>query len=126
MAVVKEKLNTSSKTKKQTSWCWQLIVPILIGIFYFYYESIKSMDNKRLENVLNALLIQEKSVNISTDLPVAIGFGSCLDLLVDGIALMNALNKEPPKQKKYHQKIKTLNELSEMFAFFFSQGAAVE
>ncbi|XP_065660711.1 ADP-dependent glucokinase [Hydra vulgaris] len=119
-----EKINTSADNKKSKSWLWQILGPVLIGIVYFCYN--KNLEYKRLKNVLNALLLQEKSVNISTELPVAIGFGSCLDLLVDGVSLMNAITQKPPKEKKYHEKIKNLDELSEMFALFFSQGAAVE
>lgn len=93
---------------------------------YLIYHKTPQGEAKRLENVLLRLLAEEQAANVSRDLVIAVGFGSCLDLLVDGIPLMKALDIKPPSKAKYHEDISTLQELSEMFAFFLEQGAAVE
>lgn len=98
----------------------------VLSYLYLIYHKTPQGEAKRLENVLLRLLAEEQAANVSTDLVIAVGFGSCLDLLVDGIPLMKALDIKPPSKAKYHEDISTLQELSEMFAFFLEQGAAVE
>ena len=97
-----------------------------IAAFYSYKHNTSNSEERRIENVLAGLLLEERSVNMSTDLPIAVGFGSCLDLLVDGKPLMDALGLKPPAVPKYHETIKTLDDVAEMFALFFSNGAAAE
>ena len=75
---------------------------------------------------LVCLLKKKAGGELSTDLPIAVGFGSCLDILVNGIPLMDVLGIEPPKVAKYHESMQSIDDIAEMFAFFLSEGAAAE
>jgi len=103
-----------------------LFIGILISSLTYFYFQKPDLERKRVANVLSGLLLEERSVNASTSLPIAVGFGSCLDLFVDGIPLMKALGIAPPKQPRYHEKMETLEQVGEMFALYLSEGAAVE
>ena len=110
-----------------TAWVKNVLFVIIVGVLaYIYFEKPVSDEKNRLENVLAGLLAEERSVNLSTNLPIAVGFGSCLDILVDGIPLMNSLGVPPPSEPKYHENIETIDQVAEMFAFYLSKGAAAE
>ena len=111
---------------------------------YYYYNRFLNAEKFRIKNVLAGLQAEEKSVTLSTEKPVAIGFGastkrsthepnpvaigfgSCVDLFVDALPFVNSLGLKPPKKAKYHQTIETFEQFSEMFAFYLSNGAAAE
>lgn len=93
---------------------------------YYYYNNHLNAERQRVNNVLKGLLLEEQRVNLSTEKPVAVGFGSCVDIFTDGIPLVKALGLEPPKEAKYHNNIETLQDVAEMFALFLSNGAASE
>lgn len=114
-------------TSSLTAWAKNILFVIVVGaLAYIYFEKPVRDEKNRLENVLAGLLAEERSVNLSTNLPIAVGFGSCLDILVDGIPLMNALGVPPPSEPKYHENIDTIDQVAEMFAFYLSKGAAAE
>ena len=100
---------------------------ISFAIFgYYYYNNYLNTERQRVNNVLKGLLLEEQRVNLSTEKPVAVGFGSCVDIFTHGIPLVNALGIKPPAEAKYHNNIETLQDVAEMFAFFLSNGAAAE
>ena len=104
-----------------------IFLAISFGIFgYYYYNNYLNTERQRVNNVLRGLLLEEQRVNLSTEKAVAVGFGSCVDLFVDGIPLVNALGLKPPAEAKYHHNIQSLEDVAEMFAFFLSNGAAAE
>ena len=102
------------------------VLLVIVAITAAYFGVRFTNKSSRVENVLAGLLKEERSVNFSTDTKIAVGFGSCLDLFVDGIPLMDALGLKPPDEAKYHDPITNLQELAETFAFFLSNGAAAE
>merc|ERR1712168_238423 len=57
---------------------------------------------------------------------VAVGFGSCADIFENGIPLFERLDIRPPKKEKHHDVIDDSKELTEVFSYFFEQGAAGE
>ncbi|MEE6474931.1 hypothetical protein FKM82_010543 [Ascaphus truei] len=54
------------------------------------------------------------------------GFGGCLDILVDSVALLHEAGIKPNYNPFHHNFIETENELAESFAYFFPPGAASE
>ena len=102
-----------------------VVVSFGMAIFY-YYHSFLNLDRQRVNNVLAALLTEERNLNLSTEKAVAVGFGSCVDIFVNGLPLVNALGLKPPPEPKYHHNIKSLQDVAEMFALFLSNGAAAE
>lgn len=82
----------------------------------------------KLDGTLNAMLDVEKSLKINTDARIAIGYGSCIDVVVPAVDVLPSL---PPsklnKEQFAHPRIITNQEqLLESFAYFFTHGAAAE
>ena len=100
-------------------------LPLLIAIIVYIYTKNKR-ENDYLDRVLTGLLEGERSVNISEDIRVAVGFGSCMDIIVDGLALFEKLGFQPPDQASHHHMIGNELQLKETFAYFMREGAAAE
>lgn len=54
------------------------------------------------------------------------GFGGCVDLLVDGVSLLNKIGLPATAQPLHHNYIENEVQLAESFAYFFAPGAAAE
>lgn len=59
-------------------------------------------------------------------LSVSAGFGGCVDLIVDGVSLLNKIGLPPTDQPLHHDYIENTEQLAESFAYFFAPGAAAE
>ena len=108
------------------SWVhFSAFLPLLLAITaYFYISNKNNLDF--LQRVANGLLNEESNVNVSKDLKVAVGFGSCMDLIVDGIPLLKKLKIKPPTQPTHHDSIGNEKDLAEVFTYFMREGAAAE
>ncbi|KAK7913358.1 hypothetical protein WMY93_013569 [Mugilogobius chulae] len=82
----------------------------------------------RLDTVLSSLLRAERKVGINNVArpKVAIGFGGCADLLVDGVSLLNKIGLIPSDQPLHHDYLENTEQLAQSFAYFFAPGAAAE
>ncbi|XP_034415219.1 ADP-dependent glucokinase [Cyclopterus lumpus] len=82
----------------------------------------------RLDTVLSSLLRAEGKVGMDNVAKpkVAIGFGGCVDLIVDGVTLLNKIGLPPTDQPLHHDYIENEVQLAESFAYFFAPGAAAE
>lgn len=54
------------------------------------------------------------------------GFGGCVDLIVDGVTLLNKMGLTPAAQPHHHDYIENQAQLAQSFAYFFAPGAAAE
>lgn len=54
------------------------------------------------------------------------GFGGCVDLIVDGVMLLNKIGLTPANQPHHHDYIENEVQLAQSFAYFFAPGAAAE
>ncbi|KAM9317452.1 ADP-dependent glucokinase-like [Gastrophryne carolinensis] len=83
---------------------------------------------ERLDTVLTSLLRAEQKVGLDAERPprIAIGFGGCLDIIVDGVELMKEAAIEPSYNPIHHNFIESETQLAESFAYFFPPGAASE
>lgn len=62
-----------------------------------------------------------------TWLSVAVsGFGGCVDIVVDGVSLLDKAGVLPTDQPLHHDIIKNGEQLAQSFAYFFPPGAASE
>jgi len=77
-----------------------------------------------MDNVLQSLLIQEKSVDAKQQVKIAVGYGACKDLFVDAKNVIG--NLRPKGSLKNFNEINSMDELLEMFGYFFEHGAAAE
>lgn len=82
----------------------------------------------RLDAVLSSLLRAERKAGMSgvARPRVAIGFGGCVDLIVDGVSLLNKIGLPPTEQPLHHDYIESAEQLAQSFAYFFAPGAAAE
>ncbi|XP_028837131.1 ADP-dependent glucokinase isoform X2 [Denticeps clupeoides] len=56
----------------------------------------------------------------------AAGFGGCVDIIVDGVTLLNKIGLPPTEQPLHHDIIENAEQLAQSFAYFFAPGAASE
>lgn len=84
--------------------------------------------DERLDTVLTSLLRAESKVGINNIARprVAIGFGGCVDIIVDGVTLLNKIGLQPTDQPIHHDYIENAEQLAQSFAYFFAPGAASE
>lgn len=78
----------------------------------------------RPDSVLRGLLSLESSVPIRTDSSIAIGLGACTDLVVESLEIFNKF--AAPSSPRPHLEIETMQDLLELFAYYFKHGAASE
>lgn len=106
------------------------ILSLTILLLAFVYKRINVSDDEylkaQLDTVLKGLLRAEKKVDLDPETRVAVGFGSCLDLIADGLAVLKNVGATPPDRPKHVNEIRSLEEFEEIFAYFFRHGAAAE
>jgi ADP-dependent glucokinase len=105
-----------------------VVVPILVGLLaYFYPRNYNYEDdmNERLQQVLSGLLRAEKRI-AQPNAKIAVGFGGCKDMFVDGLALLDVLKYAAPEIPEHFESVDTQEELTKMMAYFFQHGAAAE
>ena len=95
----------------------------LAAVFYLKFN-VKFVADR--SHVLSGLLRAEKTIELSTNSTIAVGFGSCLDLKTNAIPMMNIMRIHPPIHPKYHEHIRSKKELADMLAFYLVEGAAAE
>lgn len=79
--------------------------------------------------ILDGLLRQElrHGVRQGAFPRVAVGFGSCKDVVaLDGVLVLERAGLSPPSAPHHHGKLSTADEVSETFAYFIRHGAAAE
>lgn len=89
----------------------------------YFDKSGRSSD--RINHILSGLLRAEEKISLPRT-RVALGFGGCEDLIVDGMSFFEKFNLEAPEQPKHHDFVANRDELSQLFGYFFQHGAAAE
>lgn len=79
-----------------------------------------------LDRILHGLLKEEEFPPKHHPRKVAIGFGSCVDVVTGGVELFERLGIAAPEESFHNQVISSDQELAETFAFFFERGSASE
>ena len=106
------------------------ILSLTILLLAFVYKRHGDTDGDELKaqlnTVLNGLLRAEQKVGLDPETRVAVGFGSCLDLIADGLSVLDRVGAEPPVRPRHVNEISSLTEFEEIFAYFFRHGAAAE
>ena len=99
----------------------------LIVLLIAYWYDWRQVDDllTRIELTHESLLQIEDSVSVNPKTKIAIGFGSCVDLIAQTKDVL--INRyPPPKVANNYDVIQTRDELLEAFAYFFQFGAAAE
>ncbi|XP_042261873.1 ADP-dependent glucokinase [Thunnus albacares] len=105
------------------------VVSLFVVLLAFWFRSPQNgVLDDRLDTVLSSLLRAERKVGMNdvTRPKVAVGFGGCVDLIVDGVSLLNKIGLPPTDQPLHHDYIENAEQLAQSFAYFFAPGAAAE
>ena len=101
-------------------------VTILIVLAAIYSPFWKKAFRADLKSVLDGLLYQERRYEVNKASRVAVGFGSCLDIVTRGVEMMNFAGITSPSHPEHYDTISNTVELARTFAYFFQNGAAAE
>jgi ADP-dependent glucokinase len=96
--------------------------PYLSPLFSFQVDERGGM----LKKILESLLEVEKKHPLRKKPRVAVGYGGCLDVVVDARDVFNFSSRDPPRKPRHHHSIKSWEALEEVFLYFFDHGAAGE
>ncbi|KPP59705.1 ADP-dependent glucokinase-like, partial [Scleropages formosus] len=101
---------------------------VVVLVAYWLRPPVHGPLDVRLDNVLSSLLRAERKAGVDhvARPRVAIGFGGCVDITVDGVMLLNKIGLQPSGQPVHHNYIENAQQLVESFAYFFPPGAASE
>ncbi|KAM9860455.1 ADP-dependent glucokinase [Aulostomus maculatus] len=105
------------------------VVSLFVVLLAIWFRSPdNTMLDDRLDTVLSSLLRAERKVGMNNVArpKVAVGFGGCVDLIVDGVSLLNKISLPPAEQPLHHDYIENAEQLAQSFAYFFAPGAAAE
>lgn len=105
------------------------LVSVFVVFLAFWFRSPqRTILDDRLDTVLSSLLRAERKVGMNDVArpKVAIGFGGCADLSVDGVSLLNKIGIIPTDQPLHHDYLENTEQLAQSFAYFFAPGAAAE
>lgn len=104
-------------------------VSLFVVLLAFWFRSPQNAGlDDRLDTVLSSLLRAESKVFVDNVARprVAVGFGGCVDLIVDGVSLLKKINLPSTDQPLHHDYIENAEQLAQSFAYFFAPGAAAE
>ncbi|XP_018522449.1 ADP-dependent glucokinase [Lates calcarifer] len=105
------------------------VVSLFVVLLAVWFRSPQNeVLDDRLDTVLSSLLRAERKVGMNNVARprVAVGFGGCVDLIVDGVSLLNKIGLPPTDQPLHHDYIENAEQLAQSFAYFFAPGAAAE
>lgn len=108
---------------------WTVSISTLLSalvIFYavYYRRQTDEVLRQRLQLILDGLLKAERQVSVDPKTRIALGFGSCQDLIVQSSELFG--NFEPPEDPEHIDVIDSERDLLRAFAYYFRHGAAAE
>ena len=103
-----------------------LLLAFIILIVALFYPRESEVETRfQMDKVLQSLLVQEKSVDMRHQAKIAVGYGACKDMFVNGKDVLKSFDNSKSKLRN-HNEIKTWDQLLEMYGYFFSHGAAAE
>ncbi|XP_061173538.1 uncharacterized protein LOC133182704 [Saccostrea echinata] len=114
----------TSTMAMKTIAAFSSLVIVFAYLAKLYFDR-SSASAERMSHILSGLLRAEKKIDAPRT-RVALGFGGCEDLIVDGMTFIDKFNLEAPGKPKHHDSVGTKEELSELFGYFFQHGAAAE
>jgi len=102
------------------------LLSVIVFIVAFVYHRGVRLETERMTAVLNGLLKAEKEASLTHHLRVAVGFGSCVDMIAPGLDILERIGAVPPDTPGHFGSLQNLDELQRIFAYFFRHGAAAE
>jgi ADP-dependent glucokinase len=115
----KSLMMTSSTLKAGTA-----ISVLFVIIALFCRKQVDDVLKDRLNSVLEGLVKVEKQCIVDTRPKVAVGYGACNDLFIDGKELLKY--DDIAESPEHFNEISSAEELLKTYAYFFRHGAAAE
>lgn len=100
-----------------------LISALIILLAYLYNRYQMNIYSIKLEDTLIGLLKEEQSATVDPGTKVAIGFGSCQDIIVQS---REVVLDRPPKVPEHFYSLSNKEEFLKVLAYFYRHGAAAE
>lgn len=97
---------------------------LFLVIALFYRQQVDDVLKDRLNSILEGLVKVEKQCSVGVKPKVAVGYGACNDLFIDGKELLKY--DEVAKKPEHFDDISSAEELLKTYAYFFRHGAAAE
>lgn len=91
-----------------------------------FYKRNQDLNKENIQYVIDGLIKAENSVNVSDGLRVAVGFGSCVDIITPAMSAIEELNLTHPTNPEIIDDITDLDDFSSVFSYYFKYGAAAE
>ena len=98
------------------------VVAVVLAVLLYR----KRLESNRLSAVLAGLLEAESIPSIHSELRVAVGFGSCVDVIGPGLEILSNVGAVSPDHTEHYDILHNMDELQRIFAYFFQHGAAAE
>jgi len=102
------------------------VLSVLFLIVAVVYRRGVDVETDRMTAVLNGLLKAEQEAALTSQLRVAVGFGSCVDMIGSGLDILGRVGALPSDKPKHYDSLQDMDELRRIFAYFFRHGAAAE
>ena len=102
-----------------------LVVPIILSLFVFYKYN-EDWNRENIQTVIDGLIKAEKSATVNDGLRVAVGLGSCIDVIAPAISTLEELGLTSPAEAEISKNIQDLESFSKVFTYYFKYGAAAE
>ncbi|CAG0916221.1 unnamed protein product [Notodromas monacha] len=109
---------------------WGSVISVMVAVGYYWWSSHDpapgNSQGEALKKILQSLLKIEEKNPLDHTPRVAVGYGGCLDVVVDASDVFNFTDRDPVWLPKHHGSIQSWKELEEVFLYFFQHGAAGE
>ena len=96
---------------------------VLVALWYVFDQ--KTSLNVSVESTLKGLLEIEKKVSVNHNAKIAVGYGSCVDIVAQSKDVIID-HSSPPNNPIHYESISNEEQLLNIFAYFFKRGAAAE
>ena len=110
------------------SWkasAFTLIAALVLVAALLYKRQRDEANRAKLDETLSSLLRVEKSFTVNQEARVAIGYGSCVDVVSSAADVITS-HFDPPTELRHFDVISSEDQLLQSFAFFYVRGAAAE
>jgi len=99
---------------------------VMLGVWWMWTKPSPDslLTSSKLDTVISSMLRYEANRPLEDSPRIAVGYGACRDLFVSGGLMM--VNQSFPENPHHYPDVANLEQLRQMYAYFFQAGAAAE
>jgi len=106
--------------------CGSILSFLIVLLALCYRKDVKVIAPADLDTILQNLLKAEQVATLHSIPKVAVGFGSCIDVVADGLSVLDKFEAVSPDVPEHHESLSNYDEFLKTFAYFYEHGAAGE